>query len=156
MLAKPNKKEYEKNLFCHRDKFRGAATSFIRDIVPDKPSMKTVALTLASVAATAATSSVVGYAFYKKHQFYPTVVYLTKSSPSLAVRLPILFSLFLPHYLSPIQVLYIQAFVLVILLSKLVRKIFFGRLRAAETEVTRKGRVSPKFSLRKLHSISSR
>ena len=95
--------------------------------------MKTVALTLASVAAT---SSVVGYAFYKKHQFYPTVVYLTKSSPSLAVRLPILFSLFLPHYLSPIQVLYIQAFVLVILLSKLVRKIFFGRLRAAETEVT--------------------
>ncbi|XP_065833224.1 E3 ubiquitin-protein ligase synoviolin-like [Oscarella lobularis] len=74
--------------------------------------MKTVALTLASVAAT---SSVVGYAFYKKHQFYPTVVYLTKSSPSLAV-------------------LYIQAFVLVILLSKLVRKIFFGRLRAAETE----------------------
>ena len=121
----------------------GPATSFIRDIVPDKPSMKTVALTLASVAAT---SSVVGYAFYKKHQFYPTVVYLTKSSPSLAVRLPILFSLFLPHYLSPIQILYIQAFVLVILLSKLVRKIFFGRLRAAETEVTLKGGVSPRNS----------
>lgn len=33
------------------------------------------------------------------------------------------------------QVLYIQAFVLVFLLGKFMRKVFFGRLRAAEMEV---------------------
>lgn len=33
------------------------------------------------------------------------------------------------------QVLYIQAFVLVFLLGKFMRKVFFGQLRAAEMEV---------------------
>ena len=33
------------------------------------------------------------------------------------------------------QVLYIQAFVFVILMGKLMRKVFFGQLRAAEMEV---------------------
>ncbi|XP_078726461.1 E3 ubiquitin-protein ligase synoviolin [Lampetra fluviatilis] len=61
------------------------------------------------------TSAVVLHATYTKRQFYPTVVYLTKSSPCLAV-------------------LYLQAFVLVFLLGKLMRKVFFGQLRAAETE----------------------
>uniref|UniRef100_A0A673L2X6 RING-type E3 ubiquitin transferase n=1 Tax=Sinocyclocheilus rhinocerous TaxID=307959 RepID=A0A673L2X6_9TELE len=61
------------------------------------------------------TGAVVAHAYFMKHQFYPTVVYLTKSSPSMAV-------------------LYIQAFVLVFLLGKLMRKVFFGQLRAAEME----------------------
>jgi len=40
------------------------------------------------------------------------------------------------HVLSvPLQVLYIQAFVLVFLLGKFMRKVFFGQLRAAEMEV---------------------
>ncbi len=37
--------------------------------------------------------------------------------------------------LFPRQVIYIQAFVLVFLLGKLMRKVFFGQLRAAEMEV---------------------
>lgn len=74
--------------------------------------MREVVLTAASLALTGA---VVANAYYQKHQFYPSVVYLTKSSPSMAV-------------------LYIQAFVLVILLGKMMRKVFFGQLRAAEME----------------------
>lgn len=35
-----------------------------------------------------------------------------------------------------LQVLYVQAFVLVILMGKLVKKVFFGQLRAAEMEVS--------------------
>ncbi|XP_034632331.1 E3 ubiquitin-protein ligase synoviolin isoform X1 [Trachemys scripta elegans] len=66
-------------------------------------------------ASLALTSVVVAHAYYLKHQFYPTVVYLTKSSPSMAV-------------------LYIQAFVLVFLLGKFMGKVFFGQLRAAEME----------------------
>lgn len=61
------------------------------------------------------TGAVVTNAWIQKKQFFPTVVYLTKSSPCMAV-------------------LYIQAFVFVLLLGKLMRKIFFGQLRAAETE----------------------
>uniref|UniRef100_A0A8C4QCL0 RING-type E3 ubiquitin transferase n=1 Tax=Eptatretus burgeri TaxID=7764 RepID=A0A8C4QCL0_EPTBU len=74
--------------------------------------MRLLALSAVSVALT---SAVVGHGFYQKQQFYPTVVYLTKSSPSLAV-------------------LYLQAFVCALILGKLIRKIFFGQLRAAETE----------------------
>uniref|UniRef100_A0A6I8N6P7 E3 ubiquitin-protein ligase synoviolin n=1 Tax=Ornithorhynchus anatinus TaxID=9258 RepID=A0A6I8N6P7_ORNAN len=66
-------------------------------------------------ASLALTGAVVAHAYYLKHQFYPTVVYLTKSSPSMAV-------------------LYIQAFVLVFLLGKVMGKVFFGQLRAAEME----------------------
>ncbi|XP_066466299.1 E3 ubiquitin-protein ligase synoviolin isoform X2 [Tiliqua scincoides] len=66
-------------------------------------------------ASLALTATVVAHAYYLKHQFYPTVVYLTKSSPSMAV-------------------LYIQAFVLVFLLGKFMGKVFFGQLRAAEME----------------------
>ncbi|KAG8438098.1 hypothetical protein GDO86_008691 [Hymenochirus boettgeri] len=74
--------------------------------------MRTAVVTGASLALTAA---VVAHAYYLKNQFYPTVVYLTKSSPSMAV-------------------LYIQAFVLVFLLGKFMGKVFFGQLRAAEME----------------------
>ncbi|EDO48604.1 predicted protein, partial [Nematostella vectensis] len=74
--------------------------------------MREMVLTAASLALTGA---VVANAYYQKHQFYPSVVYLTKSSPSMAV-------------------LYLQAFVFVILMGKLIRKVFFGQLRAAEME----------------------
>lgn len=74
--------------------------------------MRGAALTTASFVLTA---GVVGHAYYQKKQFYPSVVYITKSNPSMAV-------------------LYIQAFVFVILMGKLVKKVFFGQLRASEME----------------------
>uniref|UniRef100_A0A096MCG3 RING-type E3 ubiquitin transferase n=1 Tax=Poecilia formosa TaxID=48698 RepID=A0A096MCG3_POEFO len=70
---------------------------------------------LVTATSMALTGAVVAHAYLLKHQFYPTVVYLTKSSPSMAI-------------------LYIQAFVLVFLLGKFMRKVFFGQLRAAEME----------------------
>uniref|UniRef100_A0A8C6SHA1 RING-type E3 ubiquitin transferase n=1 Tax=Neogobius melanostomus TaxID=47308 RepID=A0A8C6SHA1_9GOBI len=70
---------------------------------------------LVTATSLALTGAVVAHAYLLKQQFYPTVVYLTKSSPSMAV-------------------LYIQAFVLVFLLGKFMRKVFFGQLRAAEME----------------------
>ncbi|XP_076463487.1 E3 ubiquitin-protein ligase synoviolin A-like [Babylonia areolata] len=63
----------------------------------------------------AMTAGVIANAYYQKKQFYPSVVYITKSNPSMAV-------------------IYLQAFVFVILMGKLLRKIFFGQLRAAEME----------------------
>eukprot|EP00057_Strongylocentrotus_purpuratus_P014503 XP_011668977.1 PREDICTED: E3 ubiquitin-protein ligase synoviolin [Strongylocentrotus purpuratus] len=74
--------------------------------------MRGIMLTATSFALTAA---VLGNAYVQKKQFYPSVVYITKSHPSLAV-------------------LYLQAFVLVILMGKLFKKVFFGQLRAAEME----------------------
>lgn len=70
---------------------------------------------LVTVGSALLTAGVVMNAYYQKKQFYPSVVYITKSSPSMAV-------------------LYLQAFVLVVLLGKFLRKIFFGQLRAAEME----------------------
>ncbi|XP_022096953.1 E3 ubiquitin-protein ligase synoviolin B-like [Acanthaster planci] len=70
---------------------------------------------LLTVASFGLTASVVGHAFFQKKQFYPSVVYLTKSNPSMAV-------------------IYMQAFVLVVLMGKLFKKVFFGQLRAAEME----------------------
>ena len=61
------------------------------------------------------TVCVVMNAYYQKKQFYPSVVYITKSSPCMAV-------------------LYLQAFVVVVIAGKFMKKIFFGQLRAAETE----------------------
>lgn len=74
--------------------------------------MRAALLSLGSILLTVA---VVGNAYYQKKQFYPSVVYITKSNPSMAV-------------------IYLQAFVLVLLMGKLMRKIFFGQLRAAEME----------------------
>lgn len=74
--------------------------------------MRHISVTLLSVFLTFV---VIGNAYYQKQQFYPSVVYITKSNPSMAV-------------------IYIQALVLVILLGKLMRKIFFGQLRATEFE----------------------
>jgi E3 ubiquitin-protein ligase synoviolin len=74
--------------------------------------MKALLVTFGTVILTA---GVLANAYYQKKQFYPSVVYLTKSSPSMAV-------------------LYLQAFVIVIIAGKFMRKIFFGHLRAAEME----------------------
>ncbi|XP_023705417.1 E3 ubiquitin-protein ligase synoviolin isoform X3 [Cryptotermes secundus] len=74
--------------------------------------MRAAGITLISLALT---SAVIGNAYYQKKQFYPSVVYITKSNPSMAV-------------------IYVQAFILVILMGKLMRKVFFGQLRAAEFE----------------------
>ncbi|KAH9519010.1 E3 ubiquitin-protein ligase synoviolin B [Bulinus truncatus] len=74
--------------------------------------MRSVLLTGLSLGLTAA---VIGNAFYQKKQFYPSVVYITKSNPSMAV-------------------IYIQALVFVVLMGKLLRALFFGQLRAAEME----------------------
>ncbi|KAL0973706.1 hypothetical protein UPYG_G00209860 [Umbra pygmaea] len=79
------------------------------------PACTMVRAALVTATSLALTGAVIAHAYFLKHQFYPTVVYLTKSSPSMAV-------------------LYIQAFVLVFLLGKFMRKVFFGQLRAAEME----------------------
>ncbi|XP_017122745.1 E3 ubiquitin-protein ligase HRD1 [Drosophila elegans] len=63
----------------------------------------------------ALTSAVIGNAYYQKQQFYPAVVYITKSNASMAV-------------------IYVQFFVIVFMFGKLLRKIFLGTLRAAEFE----------------------
>ncbi|XP_059053252.1 E3 ubiquitin-protein ligase synoviolin [Achroia grisella] len=70
---------------------------------------------LATVISLALTTIVIGNAYYQKKQFYPSIVYLTNSNPSMAV-------------------MYLQAFILVLLVGKLLRKIFFGQLRPAEFE----------------------
>lgn len=72
----------------------------------------TVALTLSSFVLTAL---VVFNAFYHKHQFYPSVVYMTKSNVSLAA-------------------LYVQAFVFVYLVAQMACRLFFGQLRQIESE----------------------
>lgn len=77
--------------------------------------MSTISTLLACSASFLVTGLVLGNAYYQKKQFYPSVVYITKSNPSMAA-------------------LYVQAFVCVILTGKLMRKIFFGQLRAAEIE----------------------
>ncbi|XP_018493627.1 E3 ubiquitin-protein ligase synoviolin [Galendromus occidentalis] len=60
-------------------------------------------------------SLTVGNAYLQKGQFYPSVVYLTNSSPSMAV-------------------IYAQAAVIVWLMAQAMGKIFFGQLRPAELE----------------------
>lgn len=74
--------------------------------------MRAIGISLLSLALT---TVVIANAYYQKKQFYPSVVYITKSNPSLAV-------------------IYIQAFICVLLAGKLMRKIFFGELRASEFE----------------------
>jgi len=74
--------------------------------------MRSAVLTAASLGLTAL---VLGNAWFQRQQFYPSVVYITKSNPSMAV-------------------IYLQSLVMVILMGKLMRKIFFGQLRAAEFE----------------------
>ena len=44
-------------------------------------------LTLITLGTTLVSLAVVGNAFYQKQQFYPSIVFLTKSSPSVAVKM---------------------------------------------------------------------
>ncbi|XP_073993801.1 septin interacting protein 3 isoform X2 [Rhodnius prolixus] len=74
--------------------------------------MRNLAITVMSMILT---TVVIGNAYYQKKQFYPSVVYITKSNPSMAI-------------------IYIQAFIIVIIMGKLMRRIFFGELRAVELE----------------------
>ncbi|XP_022671236.1 E3 ubiquitin-protein ligase synoviolin B-like isoform X2 [Varroa destructor] len=60
-------------------------------------------------------TAVVGNAYLQKRQFYPSVVFLTKSNPCMAV-------------------IYVQAAVIVWLMAKAMGKLFFGQLRPAEIE----------------------
>ncbi|CRK96225.1 CLUMA_CG009652, isoform A [Clunio marinus] len=60
-------------------------------------------------------AGVIANAVIQKKQFYPSVVYISKSNPSMAV-------------------IYFQSLILVLMLGKLMRKIFLGTLRAAEFE----------------------
>ncbi|KYN42790.1 E3 ubiquitin-protein ligase synoviolin A [Trachymyrmex septentrionalis] len=64
---------------------------------------------------TALTCVVIGNAYYQRKQFYPTVVHITKSNPSMTV-------------------IYTQGFILAFMINAFLRKIFFGTLRAAELE----------------------
>ncbi|XP_043583062.1 E3 ubiquitin-protein ligase synoviolin A [Bombus pyrosoma] len=64
---------------------------------------------------TALTCAVIGNAYYQRKQFYPTVVHITKSNPSMTV-------------------IYTQGLILVFMINAFFRKIFFGTLRAAELE----------------------
>lgn len=59
---------------------------------------------------------VISNAYMEKKQFYPTMVYLLTSNRSLGV-------------------IYLQAFVMVWFLCKVLKNLFFGTLRAAEVEV---------------------
>lgn len=54
------------------------------------------------------TSAVVGNAYYQKKQFYPSVVYITKSNPSMAVSIGI----FPTQYPQSIHLTYCSFFVL--------------------------------------------
>ncbi|KAK6016414.1 SNARE domain protein [Ostertagia ostertagi] len=63
-----------------------------------------------------ATAATVTNAFVVNKQFYPSIVYITKSNASM-------------------MVIYVQALILVYILFQMVRKIFFGELRASEAEV---------------------
>ncbi|CAJ0939153.1 unnamed protein product, partial [Mesorhabditis belari] len=63
----------------------------------------------------AMTAATVTHAFLIHKQFYPSIVYLTKSNASMAV-------------------IYTQAIILAYLVFQLMRRIFFGDLRASESE----------------------
>ncbi|KIH61042.1 zinc finger, C3HC4 type [Ancylostoma duodenale] len=80
---------------------------------------------LLAVASFVATAATVTNAFVVNKQFYPSIVYITKSNASMMVRLSFPF-----HSI----VIYVQALILVYILFQIVRKIFFGELRASEAE----------------------
>lgn len=58
--------------------------------------MRSLGITLISLALTCI---VIGNAYYQKKQFYPSVVYITKSNPSMAVRMFIILFHDMDYYL---------------------------------------------------------
>ena len=76
----------------------------------------------------ALTSAVVGNAYYQKKQFYPAVVYITKSNASMAVsgtctRFSMCNYYFVIIWCFLLQVIYVQFFVIVFMFGKLLRKV---------------------------------
>ncbi|GAV04788.1 hypothetical protein RvY_15013 [Ramazzottius varieornatus] len=71
--------------------------------------------TLISIGSLILTTAVVSNAFYQRKQFYPSIIYITKSNASMAA-------------------IYFQGLTLVFLTWKLLRWVFFGQLRPAEIE----------------------
>lgn len=141
--------------------YHGKINIFFESIshLADKTVLKMRALGISAISL-AMTTAVISHAYYQKKQFYPSVVYITKSNPSMTVS---------EHHLSDratsnnicslfffflVQVIYIQSLVLVLMLGKLMRKVsrvaaitmenvlnspphaqvFLGSLRAAEFE----------------------
>lgn len=94
--------------------------------------MRTLSISLISLTLT---SIVIANAYYQKKQFYPSVVYITKSNPSMAVSSMLLVN-FINIYIINFKVIYIQAFICVWISGKIMRKIFFGQLRTTEFEVS--------------------
>ena len=90
--------------------------------------MLTAIMTAASLALIV---TVLGNAWSQRQQFYPSVVYITKSNPSMAV---IYLQVEWFIICREMQCFDLQSLVLVILMGKLMRKVWFGRLRVAELE----------------------
>lgn len=75
------------------------------------------------------TSAVIGNAYYQKKQFYPSVVYITKSNPSMAVSINLVPKSYHEPYLQYVflcvqKVIYVQSLVGVLMMGKLMRKVF--------------------------------
>jgi E3 ubiquitin-protein ligase synoviolin len=112
--------------------------------------MVRVTATFLILASFVSTTLTIMNAFFLKKQFYPSVVYLTKSSTSMAVNLGTYYDLKRQIYSNVCerqkkkhifqsfpfnsQVLYFQAAIISYLVFTLMRWIFFGQLRAAEVE----------------------
>lgn len=76
-------------LLCYISQLSLASTSSPSLCFPSTVSVaesKMVRAALVTATSLALTGAVVAHAYLLKNQFYPTVVYLTKSSPSMAVR----------------------------------------------------------------------
>lgn len=58
--------------------------------------MRSLGISLLSLALT---TMVVANAYYQKKQFYPSVVYITKSNPSMAVSKTFYITIFKPRFL---------------------------------------------------------
>lgn len=74
------------SLHCNKNTARTTATDglfgWCRVFSSARVKMRAASITFISLVLT---SAVVGNAFYHKKQFYPSVVYITKSNPSMAV-----------------------------------------------------------------------
>ena len=100
-------------------------------ITEQRRSLSRMRAAMMTAASLALTMTVLGNAWSQRQQFYPSVVYITKSNPSMAV---IYLQVAWLINCGEIQCFDLQSLVLVILMGKLMRKVFFGQLRAAEFE----------------------
>jgi len=84
-----------------------------------------------SLGSTVLAAAVLTNAFQTKEQFYPAMVYLTKSKPCMMVPLAIVVSILTSH----LQVFGNLGVMLTILLGHVLKKMFLGQLRDIEVEV---------------------